>query len=291
MKNEHVYYSESGKISVTRQIFSYAFCILLASILGYVYTGFTVKIPLVYANFLLTFGFGISLGFVLRVLTRLTHNRNKKTRIIQGLIVAGLATFFQWTAYVIYLTKTEFPPIGVYYSNLDIMLHSQAYDFLAIVYKLGSWSLFDTTINGFVLVLIWIGELGIIMFGILSAVLKTNIYPYSEHSKKWYPKYTLIRDFESISSSVNITKSLMSNPLQALNDLQKGDGLRYSKIHIYYNKKDLYQYLSLEKVHIEKSGTGKKNTENIVSLFKISKSQAEAILANFQHKKERMEII
>ena len=291
IKNEHLYYSESGRISVIRQFFSYAFCVLLASILGYVYAGFTVKIPFVYANFLLTFGFGISLGFALRVLTRLTHNRNKRTRIVQGLLVGVLATFFQWTAYILYLTKTEFPPIGMYYSNLDILLHSQAYDFFAIVYKFGSWSIFNTTINGFVLLLIWIGEIGIIMFGILSAVCKTNIYPYSEHNQKWYPKYTLIRDFESISSSIKITESLVSNPLQAIKDMQKGNGLRYSKIYIYYNDKDLDQFLSLEKVYIEKSGSGKKNTENIVSLFKISKPQAEAILANFQHKKERMEII
>lgn len=285
-----MYYKESEQINLIKEVFSYVICIVLASILGYLYAILTIFNPVLYLSFLTTVGFGFILGLICRGLVRLSHNRSKKHQIIQAIIIGILGNYAQWTAYILYVFNETVPPFGLYIDNLHWFVFSE--NFFAAIVKIntvGIWSIFGITFKGFVLTIVWVIEFLIIAVLPVIAVIKAPTRPYSELLKKWYPKYTLIKDFESISTGNQFRGHLKSAPLEAIDSLQKGNGLRYSKIHLFYLKDEEAQYLTLEKIFI--GGKGKKDSSIIINNFLINQSDVEQIFKKYDYKKEQMGII
>ncbi len=83
MENQELFYKESGRINPIKQSISYAIGIVIALILGYIYSVLIIVIPIVYLNFLITVGFSIGLGLICRILVRFSHNRNKKVGLFK----------------------------------------------------------------------------------------------------------------------------------------------------------------------------------------------------------------
>ncbi len=292
MNNQELFYQESGQINPIKQGLSYVICIGLALILGYIYSVAVIFIPIVYLNFLITVGFGLILGLICRVIVRFSHNRSKKSQIIQAIVIGFLANYFQWTVYILYAYSGEIPTVGLYFSSLHwIMIPENFFAAMAEINQFGTWSIFGITFNGFGLAAIWFAEFLIIIAGPIVAIVKTKIYPYSELLNKWYDKYTLLKDFESISAVNNLTSELVSDPLKSIESLRKGSGLRHTKIHLFYLKDEDKQYLTFEKIFIEGQGKGKKNSSIVINNLKINKTDAELILENYENKRERIDII
>lgn len=129
------------------------------------------------------------------------------------------------------------------------------------------------------------------MAGPIVAIVKTKIYPYSEFLGKWYDKYTLFKDFESISTVTKLKGELSTDPLKSIDSLGKGTGLRHTKVHLFYLKHEDKQYLTFEKIFIEGQGKGKKNSSIAINNFQINKSDADLILEKYENKRERIEVI
>lgn len=125
----------------------------------------------------------------------------------------------------------------------------------------------------------------------LVGIYKTKAYPFSELLNKWYPKYTLLKDFESVSAIGNMTRNLETDPLKSIQELKYGSAYRHTKIHLFYLKDDPNQYLTFENVYVDNRGQGKKNRTIIINNFKIDKESAQKIFENFEHKRERTEVI
>lgn len=294
MTNPSLFYHESGKIDLIKQSLTYILCIGLALVLGYVYSVVTVFLPIIYLNALISIGFGLSLGFICRALFRLNHNRSKRSRIILAIIFGLLANYFQWTTYILWAYEGAIPGINEYLENiLWIMVPDNFIYAITEINRIGPWEIAGTQIKGFGLTTIWIIEFLIIMAGPIVAVLKTTIYPYSELQQKWYPKFTLFNDFQSVSGSSLLLKDLEENPLETIIGLGLGTGLRHTKIHVFYLKEENKQYLTFEKIYVESKQDGKTKTNSsiIVNNFKISNSVAEDILAQFENNRERMDVI
>ena len=292
MENQELFYQESGRIDPLKQSFSYIICIGLSLILGYIYSVIIIIIPIVYLNFLITVGFGTMLGLICRTLIRFSHNRNKKSQIIQAVIIGLLANYFQWTAYILFAYNDAIPSIGLYLENLEwIIIPKNFFAALFEINRIGTWGMFGITFNGFALTFIWIIEFLIIITGPIIAVVKTKSYPYSEHLQKWYFKYTLFKDFESISTAKRFINELASEPIRVIENLGNGSGLRHTKIHLFYLKDETKQYLTFERIFIEGQGKGKKNSTIVINNFMISKSDAEDLLNKFENKRERIKVI
>jgi len=292
MDNKELYYQESGQINPMKQNLSYAICIGLALLLGYLYSVLIIFIPFVYLNFLITVGYGLSLGLICKALVRFSHNRSKKNQIIQAVVIGLLTNYFQWTAYILYVYNGAIPNIELYFSNLNwIIIPKNFFIAIAEINRFGTWSIFGITLNGFGLTVIWIIEFLIIMAGPIVAIVQTKIYPYSELLEKWYHKYTLFNDFESISTVTQLIGELSSDPLKSIDSLGMGSGLRHTKVHLFYLKDEDKQYLTFEKIYIEGQGKGKKNSSIVINNFKINKSDAELILEKYENKRERIEVI
>lgn len=292
MENHNLYYQESKKLNPIGFAIAYAIYLVVALVLGYIYSVITTIVPFVYLNVVITIGLGLILGFVIRITVRLTHNRNKRSQYIQAFALGFLVSLFQWVTYMIQLFAGDIPSLSMFFSNLfEVVLPQNFFPMMATINKVGVWSIFGVTLNGFWLGFIWVFETIIIISMPIVAVYHTKVYPYSELLRKWYPKYTLIQDFESVSTLNQLEKRLSINSLVAIQDLGKGTGYRHSKIHLFYHKNETRHYLTIEKVYIEGRGTGKKKSELVVNNFEINKGAAQSILDSFESKKERIDIL
>lgn len=291
MEKEKLYYQESMKVNLLGLIFSYVLCLVAALFLGYAYSVITIFIPLIYINFLITIGFGLALALGVRIAVRTSHNRNKKSHYILAFIVVLMAVVFQWATYILYVVDGEVPSISVYLSNVYwIVLPHVFFPVIAEINEVGMWSILGLTFNGVSLSFIWLLEAVVIMALPIIAVYKTKVYPYSELNGKWYPKYTLNQDFESVTGVTSFLNYLTVDPGSAIEDLGRGLGHRHSKVHVFYHKNENKQYLSLEKVLIEKQGTGKRNSEVVINNFEIDRNTAQEILEKFPNRKERIQV-
>lgn len=291
MSTKQAFYQESGKINPLKQSISYLISIPIALILGYVYSVLIIFIPIIYLNFLIGIGLGLALGFICQFLFRLNHNRSKRSRIIQAVVIGLLVNYFQWLAYILWAFDGTMPGVDLYLLNLHWILNPESF-FAAIVdiNNVGVWEMFGTQLKGFGLSLIWIFEFLIIMAGPIVAVIKSHAVPYSELQQKWYPKFTLFLDFESFSAVNQLMIDLESNPLNTIEELGKGSGNRFVKIHVFYLKEENHQYLTFEKIHIEvkKDGKTKTNSSIILNNFRINSTDAKEILDKFENSKERL---
>ena len=291
MKNNDLYYQPSGKYNLPGLISSYFFIILLSLIMGFLYGIMVTIIPIVYLNFLITIGAGILLGMIMRLLIRFSHNRSKTSQYILALILGFFINYFQWTFYILFLVKGGIPQFSEYLSNLHwIVIPKNFFGAIAEINQIGAWSIFGITPTGFGLAIIWLIE-ALILTGIpVLAVYQAIVHPYSETIGKWYPKFTLYKDFESIYSEGKIQEALAENPVQALNDLGKGNGLRHSKVSIYYIKYEETQYMSVDRILIEKQGKGSKKVTPILANFAITPENAQTILETFGNKQNKQDV-
>ncbi|MCB0516406.1 MAG: hypothetical protein R2798_03605 [Chitinophagales bacterium] len=291
MDNPTLFYQESGKTNLIREVVSYIICIGLALILGYFYAVIIILIPVVYINFFITIGFGIGLGLICKLLARFSHNRNKKSRIIQAVIIGFLANYFQWTAYILYVYNgATIPSIGTYLANLYWIVIPQ--NFIAAITEInrvGTWSVFGIVFNGSLLTAVWFFEFAIIMAVPIFTSIQANPYPYSELLQQWYHKYTLFKDFDAIPASNELISELANDPLKTIDSLGKGTGLRHVKIHLFYLKDENKQYLTFEKIFME--GNGKENSSIIIDNLQIDNSDAKQLLEKYENKRERINVI
>lgn len=284
--DKQLIYQESGKTNPIRQTFSYLISIIVAVILGYAYSVVIIFLPLIYLNILVGIGLGLALGFISQVLFRLNHNRSKRSRIIQAVVIGLLVNYFQWTAYILWAFEGAIPGVDLYLSNLHwILVPESFFGAITEINRLGAWEVFGIQFKGFGLTIIWILEFLIIMAGPIVAVVKSPAIPYSELQQKWYPKFTLTLDFESFSAVNQLIIDLRSNPLNTIEALGKGSGNRFVKIHVFYLKGENKHYLTFEKFHIEVKRDGKTKTNNSIILnnFAINGADAKEILDKFDY--------
>lgn len=286
MKDQDLYYEESGKIHPLRFVIASVLSIGVAIVLGYVYTLAIVYIPIIYLNFIATLFFGAALGAMYRILIWLSHSRNKRANLLLAVGIGLLANYFQWTAFIVWAFSDGFPDFQLYLINITwLVTDGDLFGTIAEINKVGMWSVFGATVTGFGLTAIWIVEALIIAAGpvIISFQIKTA--PYSENRSRWYVKYTLFNDFESIPATTKLIEELKENPIAVIEGLGNGAANRHTKIHVFKLKGEEDQYLTIEKVVVDSREGSKKTGEILVNNFRISKQQADAILEKFEHKR------
>jgi hypothetical protein len=198
-----------------------------------------------------------------------------------------LANYFQWTAFIVWAYSDGFPDFQMYLINLTwLITDGDLFGIIAEINEVGMWSVFGATVNGFGLTAIWIVEALIIAAGpvIISFQIKTP--PYSENLSRWYAKYTLFNDFESIPATTKLIEELKEDPLKVIEGLGNGAATRHTKIHIFYLKGEEDQYLTIEKVFIGSQEGSKKTSEILVNNFRITSQQAISIREKFENKRD-----
>lgn len=289
MNTSSLFYEPSENINPLGLVFTYVVGIAITSLLAYLYNLIVQFSPIIYVNLLVTIGFGLTLGFLVRMLTRLSHNRSIRHQLFLAIVLGLWANYGQWVGFLMYAITGVLPGLGEYFSNLGIILADpvNTFGFIAQINRIGMWEVFGLPFRGITLTLIWLVEMGIIIAFPLIAVFKARPIPYAEDLKTWYPKYALIPKFEAIIGPERFVERLRENPLLAIQELEPGVAWKYSKFYLHYLPEAKHQYLSVEKVYLEDRGRGKKEVTNLIDNFRLDRQTAKTILDNFSHKKDR----
>lgn len=283
-----VYYQESNQINKPKLALAYVFCFLVAMPVAYAYMLIVVMLPLVYIGCVMPMIFGVGLSFVIRFISRVTHNRNRKSRCVLAVSMALFLSYFQWVIFIMYAYDLRLPGFGTYLANLGLpFTMDNAWGFILEINETGLWEVFGEVINGSLLTVIWILEFAILVLTLLLPILSVRAYPYAEDKEQWYKKYTLEDDYK-VGGAIQLTAALNENAYEAIKTLDYGQGNRHAKIHLYYLEQSKYHYLDVEKVMINKEA--KRDVDLLIEAIRIDHKTAKALLDNLEHKQERIEI-
>lgn len=284
-KMEEKIYKHSGESHILGIMIALGLGAALAIFLGFIYTVLIVLIPIVYANFFMTIGFGTILGYSMKFFSRFGKIRNGKQQIILAGAVGFIGFYFQWIAYFVFLNSGEHS-FQAYQENFNLLYDPGFFIFLIIdLNKTGSWEMFGIMFTDFPLWIIW-GLEALIIIGIPIIInAKHPIIPYSELLNKWYSKYNLKTEFENIATQRAFKDDLLQNVEKAIDSLGYGGGYRFSQISIFYLKDEENQYLSVENIFIEERGKGKTHKTSVVHLLKVDTITANNLMEKFGKKK------
>lgn len=289
MMNQSKYYQESGEVNPLNIVFGTILLLVLTLILGYVYALLVYYIPFIYVNLIITIGLGIGLAMSNRIVWRFIKNRSSKGRLILAVVSVLFVTYFQWTAFLDSLVFGRFPmPLEYLELATWIFRPAEFFGLIGQVYENGTWGIgfMGGTISGFVLGVVWFVEIGLTALPTVSAMLDYQSPPFSENLQKWYPKFTLNRDFESMASKNMVEEKLDTGVLEMLKDLGEGPAMKHSKMHVYYLEGEANQYLSIDRIFVEGGDDPKTNVTPLLQNYRIDPTTAKAILAEFRHKKD-----
>jgi hypothetical protein len=249
-----------------------------------------VLIPIVYFNFFITIGYGLAVGVLGSLMVKVTYNRNRKSRLVYIIVMSFLANYFQWTVYILYAYLGKMPDPMEYINNLYWIIQPINIIDLGIeINKFGLWTLGSIPFKGFGLTFIWIIESLIIFLLSFLVIYRKEAYPYSEQLNKWYPKYTLSKDFKFIANKAVIKKALQADALETLQNIGNGMGTRHTKIHLFYLENTREQYLTIENISYEQGGRGKKHSEILLNNLRLDKAKGKSIFNSFDTKREWFE--
>ena len=287
MDKDVLFYKESGRLNALRLLFAYAIGIATVFFISYGYSVLLIFIPLVYLNFIIVTVYAIVLGYFIKLLIRFAQIRNQRSRYVFAVIVGLAAYYFQWTSYILYALSGEVPSFTEYFENSSWIISSTDFIYIiAEINKYGLWEVFGIPFRDYALTFVWIIEAFIILSGALLPVIKHHINPFSEEFNRWYPKYVLRTDFESIATVYKLKESLIEDPLYTLQNLKYGDGARYTKVYIFFLKNEEKQYISFERFFVENRGRGKTKSKLVINNFLINATTAKLILEQFENKRD-----
>lgn len=259
-------------------------CILLSYLVSFFYGMFIALSPLMYINFLITTAFGLSLGYGVRIISKLFKIQDKKVILSLSVVAAIFGIYFSWVAFALYFVA-DIGVIEAYFTQfllvfqplllLDIMVEMNAQ---------GLWQIFGIPFYGPILTIIWVIEAGIIIWMPFQLAFKQKHAPFSSTQNKWYKKHVLEKDFASIFRKNLFLEALQINCITAISELENGKATRFARISIFYLKGEKHQYLSVENV-IRASNGKSENATDVIHLLQINSMEARTLLETYRGKK------
>ena len=284
--NSLKFYKESGIAPVPNLLFSFLLSSSIITLVSYYYSLLVTYMPFIYINFLMTMVFGYIIALVSYNFFTLFKIRSRKKLILFSILLAVVGIYAQWASYI-YIISIEgvdlFPDLA-FFTELFIRPDYLIND-IGVISENGAWEIFGIMFKGAALWLIWTFEIAIIVSTTYYGVSNKGIMPFSEASNEWYKKHTIETDFEAIKLRKDFVKSYSENPVNAIKSLDKGNGFRYSKVHIYKSKTDRKSLVSIENVMVTESGRGKKETEEIIAPHFLENNYVNELMQEYRTKK------
>lgn len=280
------YYTPSGRYSPTSLVFLLILCSTAFPILGGLYTYAIWYIPFIYVNFLVTAAFAFGIGFLMNKLVfRLGKVRNLKLAVfltVFGAVAAMYAHWVVWADLIINSTEvmgTERMGIVKSSTNLDQLLPIAAhpgllFDLMVEVNEYGTWGLFNATVSGLFLWIIWALEAIIVVVGSIMFSVGQAKQPFCERSDKWF-KERQLPAMSSIISKEDLVEELEQGKDQILSTLFLHDivvdNTSYSQFTVFSSDHD-ENYLSVQNMKkvVDNKGEVKYDEDPIIELISIS---------------------
>jgi hypothetical protein len=246
------YYRPSGRVpaSALPIIVVYALATLPAA---WVYAWLMIHLPPV-INLFFTMCFSIWLGFMVQQAGARAKVRNPEWLARFGFTIGLAGWYFHWAAWVAMTARMHadrpeaFPLIG---SFVGMVLHPSALVDAAIdIAHVGTWSLRGERINGFMLVMFWLGELGILLCLIRHFGRMQGEKPFCEASNAWAEKVDVPRKFAFIDephAALSFVEHHPHDVISVLAPWSESVSLSYAKVTI-YRCRGADSYLSISNI-------------------------------------------
>lgn len=278
------YYEPQEKSFKIKDGFGIALSIIWTFCISFFYGLFIAISPVVYINYFITIFFGMFIGVGLKMLFKLFLVTNKKTAIISAICCGLFGVYFSWVAYILYYTPDVISMDAYFKDFLLVFSPITVLEIIADINVLGMWEIFGVPFNGWVLTLIWIVEALIIISVPVLLVYRQPIAPFSASKNKWYRKFVLNKDFESIALKEVFRNDLKANCIPSIEGLGKGMATHFARVSIYHLEDEFEQYITVENVRKDRTGKSEEAT-SIIHLLVISKSDAELLIKQYHGKK------
>ncbi len=270
--------------SKSKAIVGIASSITWAFIISYIYGVIIAVSPLVYFNFFITVGFGLTLGYGVRIISKLSSIIDKKTSTKISLASGALGIYFSWVVYILYFLAQDSLFDSYFIEPFLVFNPIEVFQIITEINTHGLWEIFGIPFNGWILAIIWMIEAAIIMIVSTLVVKNQPQSPFSLRHDKWYKKYILHKDFESIALQENFRKDLATNCKEVIGLLGNGLAYHHAMISIFFLEEENEQYLTVENVRNDKSGKRINSTE-VTHLLPISRDEAKELIEKYHGKK------
>ncbi|EIW94093.1 hypothetical protein HMPREF1321_0403 [Capnocytophaga sp. oral taxon 412 str. F0487] len=279
------YYKPSGKFSPISFVYFILVCTIVLPILATIYAYLIWYIPIIYLNFLVTFGFGFAIAFTVGYLVvRLGKVRNYGLAILFALIASLVAYYLQWVVWADLAINTSEvygnKQIGVAVSNVQIeqLLYllghpSDLFGLIGLINEEGTWAIKGNTVSGVFLTIIWVIEfLVIVIMGIVASVGRAK-EPFNELADEWFkeeelPAFSYIENVSDFKQQAE-----QGNWEQLFTVIQRGDkGTNHSVFTLYTSANEYYLSVSNATAKKNKKDKIEFDTEDFIKYLSIDKT-------------------
>lgn len=179
MNDDFKFYALSGKIDFSATILGMLFGIVGAIPLSFVYAYVVRYIPIVYLNFLISFGYLAGVYFAYKFGEKIGHNRNRPVSFISAALMGLICLYIAWAAFLFVLFKHRVP-------YFKILLNPQgAWNATLKVAEHGWFSIKSLQVKGVVYYIFLIIEalVYVVGFALVGTIGKDDIF--CENCNKW----------------------------------------------------------------------------------------------------------
>jgi len=265
-------------------------CLLLGVVfiffLAFVHGIITAINPIIYLGIVATIGFGLVFGIGYRILSKIAKVRDRKFITYSAAALILLGMYFSWSAYLGYLL-VEFDHIfSLYLNSFGGLINIGVYsEIIMSLLEEGAWEVFDIPVSGVILGIIWLAELAIVVYVAFKILRAYKPGPFDERFNKWYTKYGLLDEFQSLGMKKGFAEIEGANVSEKIKNLDKGRSTRFGRISIFYMEHAQQGYLLYE--NMGRDSKGKKiEAITIIDYLSISTAEAKKIIDNHHGKKE-----
>ncbi len=178
-----LYYRHSGRAPISSIIFSLGSGLIGGAVLAAIYAYLIYYIPLGgYISFLLTFGCGWALGWLMARCLRWGSVRNVAVATLMALVVGLVTLYVAWAVWLYVLLGQAYDNVTLLpiLSRPDVM-----WELILAINETGAWSMNNFTPTGIVLWLIWLAEAIIIVGAAVWYGRSAVAEPYCETCFEW----------------------------------------------------------------------------------------------------------
>lgn len=278
-----LYYKSSGKAPIVGVISTILAGIAVSVVLAIVYIALQWFIPIVYFNFLITFGLGFAIFYVMDFLYKSGKIRNRGLAILLTLICSLVAIYVQWCLFVSLMFNAEGTMGGDMWVkssfNLDGFLHFIMHlnDTLAGIQELnaiGTFSLKKSVVSGGALWFVWAIEFAFILFYPLWLTWSgKTTEPFSEKDNDWMEKRHVEKLIPYVTDVPKLEEQLKARDYTYLKThLEENEPANaFATITVYESDGDDHQYISVANHRLEtnKKGEVEDKKDDVITYFKV----------------------
>jgi len=240
--------------------------------LGVVYGYVSAWMPFIYANFLLTAGFGFLVGWLINRAARAGRIRNSLVPAVIGLVSSVTGMYFAWAGDM--YARIGLPQKASIFIALDPRVMAS---YMEWFYANGAWGIgkHGGNVTGLFLGAVWLTEAGVIV-GI------ATLYPWSEISNwvfcekcHWWATIETCPQRLSVDGSGTIIERLNADDLTVLSTAALADPHESTYLQLQLATCptcDECNYLDLERgvVTVDKNGKASTKTEKVIKKLELA---------------------